>query len=369
MLQFARCMRDHGVDVPDPDDGQRDRRRHAASRPRRSTPPSPRARSGSRWPSREDGGEPLTEEQKQSFLDQAQCMRDRGWNVSDPVFDGGRVSSSSGRTQPAAPGDPEPGDPRFEKDLKECADEAGMEPPDRTTDSTDEERVTDGRPGPSRPSRSGRRVLAACGRPRRPAADAVALVRAGPPRRSSAPTSLDHDDQRRARSRRDTPLGGTHRRGRSPGSPPVGSTVADGQPLYAVDTRPVVRLTGAVPAWRDLGPSSPTAPTCCQLEQALPTSATPRPRPDGRRRLDLGDDHRGRAVAEGPRRARRPAPCGSATSSSRPRDVRVAEQLADLGALVEPGAPVLGVSATQQVVTSRCARPRPRSRPWARRRA
>src|SRR5690349_6653088 len=31
----------------------------------------------------------------------------------------------------------------------------------------------------------------------------------------------------------------------------VGSTVGQGGLLYAVDTRPVVRLTGALPAWRD----------------------------------------------------------------------------------------------------------------------
>ena len=34
-----------------------------------------------------------------------------------------------------------------------------------------------------------------------------------------------------------------------------------------------------------------------------------------------------------------------------PQDVRVDEHLADLGALVEPGAPVLAVGATQRVVT------------------
>ena len=50
---------------------------------------------------------------------------------------------------------------------------------------------------------------------------------------------------------------------------PVGSTVARGQPVYAVDTRPVVRLPGAAPAWRDLGPSSADGIDVRQLEQAL----------------------------------------------------------------------------------------------------
>ncbi|WP_028050404.1 hypothetical protein [Cellulomonas sp. URHD0024] len=128
MLRFAQCMRDHGVDVPDPVDGhltvdgsgvtqaQMDAARSACAKWQQLMEP-------------QDGGRPLTEEQKQAFLDQAQCMRDRGWNVSDPVFDGGRVSQRVHAGPTSAPGDPKPGDPQFEKDLKACADAAGVQPP------------------------------------------------------------------------------------------------------------------------------------------------------------------------------------------------------------------------------------------------
>ena len=127
-LKFAQCMRDHGVDVPDPVDGhltvdgrgltqdQMDAAESACAKWQQMMEP-------------QDGGKPLTEDQKQAFLDQAQCMRDRGWNVSDPVFDGGRVSQHVKKGATSAPGDPKPGDPQFEKDLKACADKAGVEPP------------------------------------------------------------------------------------------------------------------------------------------------------------------------------------------------------------------------------------------------
>ena len=40
----------------------------------------------------EDGGQRSHEEEKQSFLDMAACMRERGYDFPDPTFDGGRVT-------------------------------------------------------------------------------------------------------------------------------------------------------------------------------------------------------------------------------------------------------------------------------------
>jgi peptidoglycan hydrolase-like protein with peptidoglycan-binding domain len=131
----------------------------------------------------------------------------------------------------------------------------------------------------------------------------------------------------------------------------VGATVGEGQVLYAVDTRPVVRLTGAVPAWRDLGPSSTDGADVQQLEQAL---------------VDLGyttglgltvDEDWTASTTTAVKRWQK-ALGETQTGTVRlgdvvftPDDVRVAEHPADLGAAVEPGMPVLGVGSPQQVVS------------------
>jgi len=131
----------------------------------------------------------------------------------------------------------------------------------------------------------------------------------------------------------------------------VGSTVGQGGVLYTVDTRPVVRLAGAVPAWRDLGPSSTDGADVQQLEQAL---------------VDLGytsglaltvDEDWTAVTTVAVRRWQKAVgvsqtgtvPLGDVVFT--PGDLRVAEQVADLGARVEPGTPVLGVGSTQQVVS------------------
>ena len=52
-------------------------------------------------------------------------------------------------------------------------------------------------------------------------------------------------------------------------APPVGSVVTEGERLYRLDSDPVLRLDGTVPAWRDLGPSVSNGADVLQLEQAL----------------------------------------------------------------------------------------------------
>jgi multidrug efflux system membrane fusion protein len=52
-------------------------------------------------------------------------------------------------------------------------------------------------------------------------------------------------------------------------APQVGSVVAEGERLYRLDSDPVLRLDGTVPAWRDLGPSVTNGKDVEQLEQAL----------------------------------------------------------------------------------------------------
>ncbi|HWJ08281.1 MAG TPA: efflux RND transporter periplasmic adaptor subunit, partial [Nocardioides sp.] len=51
--------------------------------------------------------------------------------------------------------------------------------------------------------------------------------------------------------------------------PASGRVVHEGQALYRIDTLPVVRLDGSVPAWRELGPGIDDGADVEQLEEAL----------------------------------------------------------------------------------------------------
>jgi peptidoglycan hydrolase-like protein with peptidoglycan-binding domain len=51
--------------------------------------------------------------------------------------------------------------------------------------------------------------------------------------------------------------------------PPVGATIPPGNAAYRVDTRPVIVLAGAVPAWRDFAPDMADGEDVRQLEENL----------------------------------------------------------------------------------------------------
>jgi hypothetical protein len=123
-LQFAQCMREHGVDMDDPGPdgrvvlqakpGQEDVMRAAQEACQEYLDDA--------MP--EDAERGIPPEQKEALLAAAECMRDRGWNVPDPEFDGGRVLQ---RVEPGS--DLDPDDPRFQQDQEECAAESGVEEP------------------------------------------------------------------------------------------------------------------------------------------------------------------------------------------------------------------------------------------------
>jgi len=128
MLKFAQCMREHGVDMPDPEPGEGGVRINGEGM---SEDQMEAAQSAcQKWMdmARPEGGGPdLSEEEKQAFLDMAACMRDRGYNFPDPTFEGGGVIQKMEKGEGELPG---PDDPAFESDRKECEAEAGLEPPD-----------------------------------------------------------------------------------------------------------------------------------------------------------------------------------------------------------------------------------------------
>lgn len=134
-------------------------------------------------------------------------------------------------------------------------------------------------------------------------------------------------------------------------APPVGSVVAEGERLYRLDSDPVLRLDGTVPAWRDLGPSVSNGQDVRQLEQALTDLGYTED-------LDLEvdrdwtwvttiaverwqDDHGLEEDGE--------LPLGRVVFTD--GDVRVASVAVAAGTSVQPGTVVLGVSDTERSVT------------------
>ena len=136
MLKFAQCMREQGVDMPDPEPGGGIRINGEGMSQEQMEAAQAACQKWMDMAEPEDGGRELTEEEKQSFLDMAQCMRDRGYNFPDPTFDGGRVTQKVEKGEGDMPG---PDDPGFEQDREECSAEAGMEPPEEAGGSTDEQ--------------------------------------------------------------------------------------------------------------------------------------------------------------------------------------------------------------------------------------
>ena len=127
MLKFAECMREHGVDMPDPGPGGGIRVNGEGLSEDQMEAAQAACQKWMDMAEPEDGGQEMTEEEKQSFLDMAACMRERGYNFPDPTFDGGGVTQKIEKGK----GDdvPGPDDPAFQNDMEECSAEAGLEPP------------------------------------------------------------------------------------------------------------------------------------------------------------------------------------------------------------------------------------------------
>jgi len=131
MLKFAQCMREHGVDVPDPGPNGGIRVDGNGLSQQQMEAAQAACQKWMDMAEPADGGHELTEEEKQQFLDMAACMRERGYDFPDPTFDGGRVTQKmeKGKNDPSAPG---PDDPTFQKDMEECSKDAGLDPPGST---------------------------------------------------------------------------------------------------------------------------------------------------------------------------------------------------------------------------------------------
>lgn len=124
MLEYAQCMRDNGVPMDDPKPGERGLIRQNSGDLDPETIKAAEEECGGILEDAipEDAQREMPAEQKEAMLAAAQCMREKGWDVPDPQFDGGRVTQR-------LEGGVNPEDPKFQKDQETCAEEAGLEMP------------------------------------------------------------------------------------------------------------------------------------------------------------------------------------------------------------------------------------------------
>jgi hypothetical protein len=120
-LEYARCMRERGFDVPDPRPGEGGglllEQRGPDTAARRD------ADKECRKPLEKLDPPELSDEQEQEFRDRAlefaRCMRGEGVDFPDPTF------GEDGRVQMRLEGEDPRQDPRFEEAFEKCGDALG----------------------------------------------------------------------------------------------------------------------------------------------------------------------------------------------------------------------------------------------------
>jgi len=134
-LAFAQCMREHGVDMPDPQVGSNGEMNFSIG-------VGPGTADVEKMQAAQEAcqdlmprmnGEPreLTAEQKDAMLGFAQCMRDHGIDMPDPEFENGgmvRIGGGPGSTGGAGPAF-DPRSDEFQAAFEECRAEFGDQMP------------------------------------------------------------------------------------------------------------------------------------------------------------------------------------------------------------------------------------------------
>ena len=143
MLDYAECMRDHGIDMPDPELDGGGGFSQVVPRGEAGGPDGPseefqaadeacRSIIEDAMPEPEDLSPEELAERQDRMLALAQCIRDKGYDMPDPQVDSdGRVmiERRGGPSAGSGTGPPED-EEKFLEDMEACQEEAGMPPPD-----------------------------------------------------------------------------------------------------------------------------------------------------------------------------------------------------------------------------------------------
>lgn len=91
-LKLRKCLRDNGVDAPDPKPGEDPRGMTVGSGADPEAMKKAMEKCGMKGPG--SGGE-ISQAEKDNALAQAKCMRDNGFDMPDPEFNGGARSATN----------------------------------------------------------------------------------------------------------------------------------------------------------------------------------------------------------------------------------------------------------------------------------
>lgn len=137
MLEYAECMRDHGIDMPDPEFEQGGGFTQIMPDGEAGGPEGPseefQAADEACQPMLEDAmpeaeqlsPEELAERQDQ-MLAMAQCMRDKGYDMPDPQVDSNGRFRVERRAGPSSENGPPEDQEQFQQDMESCSEEAGL---------------------------------------------------------------------------------------------------------------------------------------------------------------------------------------------------------------------------------------------------
>jgi hypothetical protein len=141
MLDYAKCMRDHGVDMPDPTfadsgNGGMGVIMQGGAKPADPNDPKFKAAETACKPildaAQKNAPRPSPEDEakmRDQALKVAQCMRDKGFDVPDPTFNenGGMQIQAKGAGGTSSDSEQSGGpDPKFQEAAKECAAQNGQ---------------------------------------------------------------------------------------------------------------------------------------------------------------------------------------------------------------------------------------------------
>jgi hypothetical protein len=131
MLNYAKCMREHGVNMPDPQFDSNGGGTVRMTEGKNSDPAKARAAEQACQHFQDEVKPPPMSEKQQAdmrkrALANSKCMRDHGiTNFPDPQFDGsGRVTMRIGKDQGI-----DPNSAKFQAAQNACAKESGMDAP------------------------------------------------------------------------------------------------------------------------------------------------------------------------------------------------------------------------------------------------
>ena len=126
MLDFARCMREHGINMPDPKFDEGGRGGVVIQEGGRGTTPEQQRAAEQACAKYQKAIKPppISAEQQEKFrkaaLANAKCMRDHGIDMPDPQF------GENGAVQQRIGGNIKPTDPKFQAAMKACNRTGGM---------------------------------------------------------------------------------------------------------------------------------------------------------------------------------------------------------------------------------------------------